>query len=90
MESARPRTIAASRGFGFFGGSGNRALAPSGPVNRPGLSAEKATSNSGWRDIARAQAASTRLNGSFAASGFCPGLRLLGFLTSTVGMAERS
>ena len=46
-ESARPRTIAASRGLGLRGGSGSRALAPSGEVISEGLSAEKAISSSG-------------------------------------------
>ena len=66
----QPRRTAASRAFGLRGGSGRRALAPSGPLIRPGLSAENATSSSGWRDIARAQAEMARLNGSLAASGF--------------------
>ncbi len=86
IESAMPRRIAASRGFGLRGGSGSRALAPSGPLTRPGLSAENDTSSSGWRDIARAQEVSARLNGSFALSGFCPGFRLWVGLTSTVGI----
>ena len=86
IELAIPRRIAASRGFGLRGGSGSRALAPSGPLTRPGLSAEKATSSSGWRDMARAQEVSARLNGSFALSDFWPGLRLWVGLTSTVGI----
>src|SRR5271165_4070112 len=78
--------IAASRGLGFLGGSGSRAFAPSGPTTSEGLSVEKAISSSGWRASARVQDASERLNGSFGASTFAPGLRLLVGLTSTLDM----
>ena len=46
-ELARPRTIAASRGLGLRGGSGSRALAPSGEAISEGLSAENVISSSG-------------------------------------------
>src|ERR1700677_2728680 len=85
MESASPRRIAVSRGLGLRGGSGRRALAPSGPTTSAGLSAANRISSSGCRDIARVQEASARLNGSLAVSGLAPGLRLVG-LTSIVGM----
>ena len=87
IESARPRRIAASRALGLRGGSGSRALAPSGPLHRPGLSAEKATSSSGWRDIARAQAEMRALERLVRAFAFGPGLRLVG-LTSMGGMTH--
>src|SRR5271170_8522141 len=88
MESASPRRIAVSRGLGLRGGSGRRALAPSGPTTSAGLSAANRISSSGRRDIARVQEASARLNGSLAASVLAPGLRLLAVgLTSMVGMS---
>ena len=76
-ELARPRTIAASRGLGLRGGSGRRALAPSGEAIRDGLSAEKAISSSGRRASARVHEASARLNGSFGISALPAGLRLV-------------
>ena len=60
IESAWPRTIAASARDSLRGGSGSRAL----PPIRPGRSAAKATSSSGLRAIARRQPATARLNGS--------------------------
>src|SRR5271170_23289 len=86
MESASPRRIAVSRGLGLRGGSGRRALAPSGPTTSAGLSAANRISSSGRRDIARVHDASARLNGSLAVSGLAPGLRLLVGLTSMVGI----
>src|SRR3982074_37197 len=64
MESACPRTIAASRFVIFRAGSGSRAL----PGDRPGRSAAKVTSSSGFLAIARRQAVTARLNGSVGAS----------------------
>src|SRR3954469_5982909 len=64
IESAWPRTMAASSRVSLRGGSGSRALPPA----RPGRSAANATSSSGWRAIARRQLATERLNGSFGAS----------------------
>ena len=86
MESARPRRIAASRGLGLRGGSGKRALTPSAPLVSEGLSAANEISSSGWRDIARVHDAIARLNGSFGASAFPAGLRLLGILMSRGGI----
>src|SRR6478609_7397755 len=82
-ESARPLTIAASRGLGLRGGSGSRALDPSDDERREGLSVEKATSRPGWRARARVHDASACLNGSFAVSALPAGFRFVG-LTSTV------
>ena len=85
-QSQRIRDAANDRGLpglGLRGGSGRRAFAPSGPVTSVGLSVEKAISSSGWRASARVHDASARLNGSFGASAFVTGLRLVG-LTSTV------
>ncbi len=87
MESARPRNTAASRGLGLRGGSGRRALAPSGPPASEGLSAAKEISRSGRRDIARVQEATARLNGSFGASALPAGLRFEGILMSMGGIA---
>src|SRR5262245_25599048 len=64
MESAWPRTIAASRSFKRRGGSGNRAL----PPTRPGRSAAYDTSRSFLPEIARKQTPTARLNGSVGAS----------------------
>src|SRR5262245_42768005 len=64
IESAWPRTIAASSRDNRRGGSDRRALPPA----RPGRSAAKATSTSGWRAIARRQPVTARLNGSVGAS----------------------
>src|SRR5438445_9052699 len=64
MESAWPRTIAASRLVIFRAGSGSRAL----PGARPGRSAAKLTSSSGDFAIALRQDATERLNGSVGAS----------------------
>ena len=60
MESAWPRTIAASGPESLRGGSGRRAL----PLMMPGRSAAKATSSSGLRAMARRQPVTARLNGS--------------------------
>src|SRR4029453_7210240 len=60
MESAWPRTIAASAPLSFRGGSGRRAL----PATIPGRSAAKATSSSRLRAIARRHPVTARLNGS--------------------------
>src|SRR3954453_17298226 len=60
MESAWPRTIAASRLVIFRAGSGSRAL----PGASPGRSAAKLTSSSGALAIAFRQEATERLNGS--------------------------
>src|SRR5947209_17457751 len=67
MESAWPRTMAASRLVILRAGSGSRAL----PGARPGRSAANVTSSSGVRAIARRQAVTARLNGSVGAS-FAP------------------
>src|SRR5436189_3631173 len=64
MESAWPRTIAASRLVIFRAGSGSLAL----PGARPGRSAAKVTSSSGARAIARKHDVTARLNGSVGAS----------------------
>src|SRR5437879_143271 len=64
MESAWPRTIAASRRVILRAGSGSRAL----PGARPGRSAANVTSSSGAFAIARRQAVTARLNGSVGAS----------------------
>src|SRR5713101_4309759 len=64
MESAWPRTIAASRLVILRAGSGSRAL----PGDRPGRSAANVTSSSGAFAIARRQAVTARLNGSVGAS----------------------
>ena len=64
MESAWPRTIAASRLVILRAGSGSRAL----PGASPGRSAAKLTSSSGCRAIAFRQAETARLNGSVGAS----------------------
>src|ERR1700746_658363 len=60
MESAWPRTMAASRLVILRAGSGSRAL----PGDRPGRSEANATSSSGFLAIARRQAVTARLNGS--------------------------
>src|SRR5581483_9901200 len=64
IESACPRTIAASRLVILRGGSGNRAL----PGDKPGRSAANDTSSSGFLAIARRHAVTERLNGSVGAS----------------------
>src|SRR5450631_1232257 len=64
MESACPRTIAASRLVILRAGSGSRAL----PGASPGRSAAKLTSSSGAFAIARRQPVTARLNGSVGAS----------------------
>jgi hypothetical protein len=64
IESAWPRTIAASRLVILRAGSGNRAL----PGASPGRSDAKVTSSSGFFAIARKQAVTARLNGSVGAS----------------------
>src|SRR5271168_1271872 len=64
MESAWPRTIAASRSLSRRGGSGSRALPPA----RPGRSDAKLTSRSFLPAIARRQTPTARLNGSVGAS----------------------
>src|SRR5262245_30092607 len=64
IESAWPRTIAASRAVSLRGGSGSRAL----PAASPGRSAANPTSSSGRLAIARRQPATARLNGSVGAS----------------------
>src|ERR1700742_149874 len=64
MESAWPRTIAASRLVILRAGSGSRAL----PGARPGRSAANVTSSSGAFAIARKQEVTARLNGSVGAS----------------------
>src|SRR5512135_653920 len=64
MESACPRTTAASRLDILRGGSGNRAL----PGDNPGRSAANETSSSGFFAIARRHAVTERLNGSVGAS----------------------
>ncbi len=76
MESAWPRTMAASRGLSLRAGSGRRALAPSPWPITLGLSGAKVTSSSGVRDMARMQAATARLKGSCGLSAGAPGLRL--------------
>src|SRR5580704_13677546 len=64
MESAWPRTIAASRSLSRRGGSGSRALPPA----RPGRSEAKLTSRSPLPAMARMQTPTARLNGSVGAS----------------------
>src|SRR5262249_3007782 len=64
IESACPRTIAASAVLSLRAGSGSRAL----PPTTPGRSAAKPTSRSGFFAIARMQPATARLNGSVGAS----------------------
>src|SRR5262249_18396461 len=64
IESACPRTIAASVPLSLRGGSGSRAL----PATIPGRSAAKATSSSGLRAIARRHPVTARLNGSVGES----------------------
>jgi hypothetical protein len=64
IESAWPRTIAASRFDSLRGGSGSRAL----PGARPGRSAANETSSSGCLAIARKHDVTARLNGSVGAS----------------------
>ncbi len=64
IESAWPRTMAASRLVILRAGSGSRAL----PGARPGRSAANVTSSSGVFAIARRQAVTARLNGSVGAS----------------------
>src|ERR1700744_5393474 len=64
MESAWPRTTAASRLLSLRAGSGNRAL----PGARPGRSAANVTSNSGALAMARRHDVTARLNGSVGAS----------------------
>src|SRR5882757_4187052 len=64
IESAWPRTIAASRLVIFRAGSGSRAL----PGASPGRSAANETSSSGDFAIALRQEATERLNGSVGAS----------------------
>src|SRR4051812_45535719 len=72
IESAWPRTIAASRLVILRAGSGSRAL----PGARPGRSAANDTSSSGAFAIARRQPVTERLNGSVGAS-LVPGRSLL-------------
>ena len=72
MESALPRTIAASALLSLRGGSGSRTL----PPIRPGRSAAKLTSRSGLRASARRQPVTARLNGSVGNS-FDDGLLLM-------------
>src|SRR6202042_2384375 len=64
IESAWPRTMAASRLVILRAGSGSRAL----PGARPGRSAANVTSSSGALAIARRQAVTARLKGSVGAS----------------------
>src|SRR5882757_3288368 len=64
MESAWPRTIAASRLVILRAGSGSRAL----PGARPGRSEANVTSSSGAFAIARRHEVTARLNGSVGAS----------------------
>src|SRR5450631_3699163 len=64
IESAWPRTMAASRRVILRAGSGSRAL----PGDSPGRSAAKLTSSSGLFAIALRQADTARLNGSVGAS----------------------
>jgi hypothetical protein len=72
IESAWPRTIAASRLVILRAGSGSRAL----PGARPGRSAANEISSSGFLAIAFRQADTERLNGSVGAS-FEPGRNLI-------------
>src|SRR4051812_29658759 len=64
MESAWPRTIAASRRVILRAGSGSRAF----PGARPGRSEANVTSSSGAFAIARRHDVTARLNGSVGAS----------------------
>src|ERR1700709_1544341 len=64
MESACPRTMAASRRVILRAGSGSRAL----PGESPGRSEAKVTSSSGVFAIARKHDVTARLNGSVGAS----------------------
>src|SRR6202034_178778 len=64
IESAWPRTMAASRRVILRAGSGSRAL----PGDRPGRSAAKVTSSSGAFAIARRHDVTARLKGSVGAS----------------------
>ena len=64
MESACPRTMAASRRVILRAGSGSRAL----PGASPGRSEAKVTSSSGALAIARRHDVTARLNGSVGAS----------------------
>src|SRR4051812_23284772 len=72
MESAWPRTIAASRLLILRAGSGRRAL----PGDSPGRSAANVTSSSGDLAIARSADVTARLNGSVGDS-LEPGRNLL-------------
>ena len=72
MESAWPRTIAASLRVSLRAGSGNRAL----PGDRPGRSAANVTSSSGCFAMARRHDVTARLNGSVGDS-FDPVLNLM-------------
>ncbi len=62
------------------GGSGSRALAPSGPVTSAGLSVENVTSSSGLRASARVQDAIARLNGSLGRIGLAACFTVVGRL----------
>src|SRR5262249_47990650 len=64
MESAWPRTMAASLEVSLRGGSGRRALFPA----TPGRSAAKDISRSGLRAIARKHPVTARLKGSVGLS----------------------
>ncbi len=64
IESAWPRTIAASSGVSLRGGSGSRAL----PPDMPGRSAANDTSRSCRRAMARRHPVTARLKGSVGAS----------------------
>ena len=77
MESAWPRTMAASRGESLRAGSGRRALALSPEPVSEGRSEAKLTSRSLFWAMARKQLATARLKGSWGASDFCGGLRLV-------------
>ena len=72
IESACPRTIAASVALSLRAGSGSRAL----PPTMPGRSAAKPTSRSGFFAIARMQPVTARLNGSVGLS-FAVGFGLM-------------
>src|SRR5271169_1024933 len=64
IESAWPRTMAASRSLSRRGGSGRRTLPPA----RPGRSEAKLTSSSPLPAMARRHTPTARLNGSVGAS----------------------
>src|SRR6516165_10916682 len=64
MESAWPRTMAASGPVSLRGGSGSRAL----PAEIPGRSAANETSRSGFLAMARRHPVTARLNGSVGLS----------------------